>query len=75
MVGLIVFGFLSLSYLMSGSPPASRYPKAELPKQAHGRTDIAKEAANADLNLPSSVLTGGAIAPKLENKTAKYVTP
>jgi hypothetical protein len=70
MVGLVIFAFLSISYLMSGSSTA-RYPQAELLKQADDRTDIAREATKGDFGLPSSILTGGAIAPKLENKTAK----
>ncbi len=73
-VALAAVGFLTILYLMSSSPTA-HYPKAELLKQADDRTDIAREAASADFGLSSSILTGGAIAPKLENKTAKYVSP
>ena len=70
MVALVVLGFLSLTYLMSASP-SSRYPDAGLLRQAHDGTGIVKEADKADFGLPSSILTGGSIAPKLENKTAK----
>ncbi len=82
-VALVVFGFLSLTYLFSSS--ASRYPKAELlspireaahsnPKPVDPKQQVVQPADHKiDFGLSSSVLTGGAIAPKLENQTAKYV--
>lgn len=73
MVILGVVAFLSLTWLMSSnsasgtdapfSPASFTYESAKGDKAASGQS--------ADFGLPSSVLTGGAIAPKLGNETAK----
>jgi len=73
MVALVVLGFLTVTYLMSASA-SPRYPRAGLLKQADDKTVIAMEGGKADFDLPSSILTGGSIAPKLENKTAKLAS-
>ncbi len=55
--------FLFLTYHMSGSS-VERIPLGSA--SGSGGTK-----SKASLDLPDSVLTGGAIAPKLENATAK----
>ncbi len=74
MVALVICGLLTLSWIMSGTSTA-RYPKAELLNRPDAKTDIVKEqskVASGDGGLSTSILTGGSIAPKLENATAKY---
>ena len=72
LVALAIVAFLSISYLFSGGDGDVALP----PPAAKGvlAGDAPGAASMADLGqVPSSILTGGSIAPKLGNETAKYV--
>jgi len=71
MVVCAVAFFIFLTYTLAPSPTDRRLPQKELLKQADDKTNIAQEAEKGDFGLSSSILTGGAIAPKLGNETAK----
>lgn len=77
MVVLAVVAFLSLTWLMSGSPTDANPPFTPASPPLEKSGDDVKPAAKVDstekgdFGLPGSILTGGAIAPKLANATAK----
>lgn len=63
---LVVVVFLSFSYLMS------RPSDADVPAKTSRGKSLMKDAISSDLGgLSQDILIGGAIAPKLENATAK----
>jgi len=70
-IALVVIVFLSISYLFSGgSDDDFTSPKTSLKSPAD--KSGASSATDGELEqLSSSILTGGSIAPKLENATAK----
>lgn len=78
-VVLAVVAFLSLTWLMSGSPVDVNPPFSPASPPLEKSGDDAKPVAKVDskptekgdFGVPPSILTGGAIAPKLENATAK----
>lgn len=63
-LALAVTVFLTFTYLLSSASTGTGVPSVG----SNG-----DDAAMPNLDLPSGVLGGGAIAPKLENATAKYV--
>ncbi len=68
MVGVAVLGLFTLMYLMAPAGSLPHYPLGDLLHHGQGKT----EAGATDFgSLASSILTGKAIAPKLENATAK----
>jgi hypothetical protein len=64
---LAVAAILTITYLTSSGASADSFAGTRLA----GGSGRAKDGGLGDLS--PSVLTGGAIAPKLENATAKYV--
>lgn len=70
LVALAIATFLSISYLFGGG-------NRELSLMQQGAKDGTSSAAasTGDLvgEVPNSILSGGSIAPKLKNETAKYV--
>lgn len=59
---------ITLSYMLSSSASSRGLSRADIVSARPGK---GSKAGALDLDLPSGVLTGGAIAPKLENATAK----
>lgn len=73
MLALAVIIFLLFTYTLSSS---STTTTGTVVSDGVAKTgDKSSDGATADLDLSSGVLTGGAIAPKLENATAKSVNP
>lgn len=77
---LVFFGFLTFTYYMSSGheSAADNYAAANFPKDS---TESLKQQASSgwspgevDFGLGDNILKGGAIAPRLGNETAKYVT-
>ena len=70
-IALVVIVFLSISYLFSGSSDDDfTSPRTSFKSPADNAG--ASDATDGELDhLPGGILTGGSIAPKLENATAK----
>lgn len=72
MFALAVMALITLSYMLSSSDSAPRIPSPDDFSRAPSGKDTIP-AVNID--VPPNLLTGGVIAPKLENATAKCVPP
>lgn len=81
---LAVTVFLSLVYFMSGGRSKTEYEVQlqyddfgpsdyDTPAEAPSGSDGLVDASKPSLDLSDRILTGGSIAPKLANATAKYV--
>jgi hypothetical protein len=66
MFALAVMALITLSYMLSSPSSAPRVPSAD---EYTGRSS----GSSQHVDVAPSVLSGGVIAPKLENATAKYV--
>lgn len=69
MIAVAVMALITLSYLISS--PTSVAPRIQSLDESSGRSSGKGTTAAPDVDLPSDVLTGGVIAPKLGNATAK----
>jgi hypothetical protein len=67
---LAVMALITLSYMISSSGSAQRIPS---PDEFSGRSSGNGIVPAQHVDVPPDVLSGGVIAPKLENATAKYV--
>lgn len=74
-VMLAVAAFLGLSYMMSSRVRTASVPQVFTPPPSGGKAEpvaaALSESKMAGIDLSSTFITGGAIAPKLENATIK----
>ncbi|OIW34234.1 Erv1/Alr family protein [Coniochaeta ligniaria NRRL 30616] len=68
MFALAVMALITLSYMISSSSSAPRIPSTD---EFSGRSSGKGIIPTQNVEVPADVLSGGAIAPKLENATAK----
>lgn len=69
MFALAVMALITFSYMLSSSSDPPRIPT---PDEFSGRSSGKDVIPAQHVEVPSNVLSGGVIAPKLENATAKY---
>lgn len=74
-VMLAVAAFLGLSFMMSSRVRTNSVPQVFTPPPSSGKAEPAaaalSESKMAGIDLSSTFISGGAIAPKLENATIK----
>jgi hypothetical protein len=73
LITVVVAGFLLLTLTTSSLGSISSVPK--LMHETDIEKNIASQGSEDFGALSSNILEGGSIAPKLENATAKYVSP